>query len=231
MFKNIHRNTNRVTCSKILHKGCIVKNISTTSNPNSILIRPIIDSKCRYVNRRTLTSNTVNLNDLVKTPSGFQLDMSKDQVLLRMNELNSILCQASNHYYNFSEPLLGDEEFDTLYMELESLEAKYPGLIQQSSVTQQVGAAIIQENYNKNEIEIESTARQRRPIHHTNPMLSIRTVFEEQSVKDFMKLIIQSNEALKNIVKTHTVTRTSDIDSTEYVASQLHSSISMYFFF
>jgi DNA ligase (NAD+) len=80
----------------------------------------------------------------------------------RMRELQTSL-QHHDQLYNQGNPEISDAEFDRLYRELETLEAKHPDLRDPNSITQRVGGAPI-EGFQQ--------------IKHAVPMLSIDDVFE-----------------------------------------------------
>ena len=63
--------------------------------------------------------------------------MNNDKIQ-RMKELNELLAKASDAYFNTSETVMSDAEYDKLYNELESLE-KETGIILNGSMTQRVG--------------------------------------------------------------------------------------------
>ncbi len=80
----------------------------------------------------------------------------------RMRELQTSL-ERHDQLYNLGNPEISDAEFDRLYRELETLEAKHPELRDPNSITQRVGGAPI-EGFQQ--------------IQHAVPMLSIDDVFE-----------------------------------------------------
>jgi DNA ligase (NAD+) len=80
----------------------------------------------------------------------------------RISELQTLLTHH-DQLYNTGNPEISDAEFDRLYRELETLEAKHPGLRDPNSITQRVGGAPIAGF---------------QQIQHAVPMLSIDDVFE-----------------------------------------------------
>ncbi len=80
----------------------------------------------------------------------------------RIRELQSSL-SFYDQLYNTGNPEISDAEFDHLYRELETLEAKHPELRDSNSITQRVGGAPIAGF---------------QQIQHAVPMLSIDDVFE-----------------------------------------------------
>ena len=61
----------------------------------------------------------------------------------RIKELRSLIEKHNYHYYILDTPLVSDGEWDHLFKELESIERKYPELIEKNSPTQRVGAVPI----------------------------------------------------------------------------------------
>ena len=66
--------------------------------------------------------------------------MEKVQANIRINELRSLLEEASMRYYVANAPVLSDYEFDMLLKELEALEKEYPEYVTPDSPTQKVGS-------------------------------------------------------------------------------------------
>jgi DNA ligase (NAD+) len=81
----------------------------------------------------------------------------------RVKELRAELERHNRLYYNNAQPEISDAEYDKLFRELETLEAKYPEFHDPDSPTLRVGGDAI------------SSFQQ---IQHTVPMLSIDDVFE-----------------------------------------------------
>lgn len=61
-------------------------------------------------------------------------------VVERVNGLHRQLNEASYRYYVLDDPTLPDAEYDRLFRELQTLEARFPSLISQESPTQRVGS-------------------------------------------------------------------------------------------
>ena len=81
----------------------------------------------------------------------------------RIRELRTLLDRHNRLYYTQAEPEISDAEYDRLFRELESLEAKHPELHDPNSPTLRVGGAPI-DGF--------------KQIRHAVPMLSIDDVFE-----------------------------------------------------
>ncbi|MCK9687445.1 NAD-dependent DNA ligase LigA [Scleromatobacter humisilvae] len=78
----------------------------------------------------------------------------------RADELHAILHEHAHKYYVLDEPSIPDAEYDRLFQELQSIEAAHPELARADSPTQRVIGQVL-----------EGFAT----VHHTVPMLSIRT--------------------------------------------------------
>ena len=78
----------------------------------------------------------------------------------RADELHAILHEHAHRYYVLDEPSIPDAEYDKLFQELQALEAAHPELARPDSPTQRVIGQVL-----------EGFAA----VHHTVPMLSIRT--------------------------------------------------------
>lgn len=96
----------------------------------------------------------------------------------RVKELVNIINEANYKYYVLDNPTLTDQEYDSLYRELEDLETKYPELILPESPTQKVGSIVI-DKFEK--------------IKHKIPMMSLSDVFNFEEVNDFDGRIKKEN--------------------------------------
>lgn len=100
----------------------------------------------------------------------------------RIDELISILNEASRNYYELDNPTITDQEYDDYYHELEKLEKEYPSLIKSNSPTKRVGGKIIQ-GFEK--------------VTHKIPMMSLGDIFSEEEVIEF-------DERIKKTIKNPT---------------------------
>jgi DNA ligase (NAD+) len=79
--------------------------------------------------------------------------------------------EKHNHrYYVLDAPLISDAEYDTLFRELQSLEAEHPELVTSDSPTQRVGAPPLPEFAS---------------VVHATPMLSLSNAFADEEVHVF----------------------------------------------
>ena len=88
----------------------------------------------------------------------------------RINELIEIINKASYEYYILDNPTLTDQEYDDYYMELLSLEKKFPEYIREDSPTHRVGGASL-DKFEK--------------VTHEKPMLSFDDIFNEDEIIAF----------------------------------------------
>ncbi len=92
----------------------------------------------------------------------------------RHHELSAQIKAADQAYYQDDSPILTDQEYDSLRLELEALEAKNPSLITEHSPTQTVGI---------------QPANGFKKVPHSIPMLSLSNVFSEDDAAEFLEKI------------------------------------------
>ena len=98
-----------------------------------------------------------------------------------MNEKEKIFVQRqllkkySDAYYNENKSLISDYEYDKLLKELEELEKKYPEYASENSPTQNVGASVRENQFEK--------------VEHVHPMLSLANSYNSGEVLDFIERI------------------------------------------
>lgn len=90
------------------------------------------------------------------------------EVKQRVEELRSLLQQASLAYYVLDDPIMEDAVYDQLYRELQQLETQYPELIKPDSPTQRVG---------------EKPATQFPSVRHNIPLYSLENAFNIEELK------------------------------------------------
>ncbi len=88
------------------------------------------------------------------------LDNSGDADSVRVQALCAELNRHGHAYYVLDAPTIADAAYDTLFQELQAIEARRPDLLRADSPTQRVGGKVL-----------DSFA----PVRHAVPMLSIRT--------------------------------------------------------
>jgi DNA ligase (NAD+) len=88
--------------------------------------------------------------------------------LQRAQELREQLRYHSYRYYVLDDPVLSDSAYDTLYRELQELEAEHPDLITPDSPTQRVGGQVREEF---------------AAVEHPRPMLSLNNAFSPDELR------------------------------------------------
>ena len=102
----------------------------------------------------------------------------------RMDELIKIINKASYEYYVLDNPTITDQEYDDYYMELLSLEKKYPELKREDSPTNRVGGNAL-DKFEK--------------VTHEKPMLSFDDIFNEEEIASF-------DERIRKVISNPTYT-------------------------
>ena len=93
-----------------------------------------------------------------------------NNIIKRMDELIKLINQASYEYYVLDNPTISDQEYDDAYMELLSLEKKYPELKRDDSPTLRVGGEAV-DSFKK--------------VTHASSMLSFDDIFNEEEIMLF----------------------------------------------
>ncbi len=100
--------------------------------------------------------------------------LTRSEAEAELKALATRLIELDTAYHQCDAPLVSDAEYDALRRRNEALEAAFPDLIQENSLSQRVGAPIA-DGFQK--------------VVHTQPMLSLDNVFSEEEVIDFMDKI------------------------------------------
>jgi DNA ligase (NAD+) len=95
----------------------------------------------------------------------------------RINELVALLNRYAQSYYQDSVSLISDAEYDSLYRELEALEASHPLLVVPWSPTCRVGSA-----------PLEGFSQRA----HLEPMLSLENAKNDDEIRDFVERIVRA---------------------------------------
>ena len=85
----------------------------------------------------------------------------------RIDELVKILNEANYNYHVLDNPTITDQEYDSLFRELQNIEEKYPSLIREDSPTKRVGGEVL-DSFKK--------------VTHSIPMMSLGDIFNEDEV-------------------------------------------------
>lgn len=88
----------------------------------------------------------------------------------RIDELVNILNEANHNYHVLDNPTITDQEYDSLFRELQILEEKYPELVRDDSPTHRIGGIVL-DKFKK--------------ITHKIPMMSLGDVFNEDEIRAF----------------------------------------------
>ena len=88
----------------------------------------------------------------------------------RVDELINILNEANYNYHVLDNPTITDQEYDSLFRELQIIEEKYPELMREDSPTHRVGGVVL-DSFNK--------------ITHSIPMMSLGDIFNEDEIIAF----------------------------------------------
>jgi DNA ligase (NAD+) len=97
----------------------------------------------------------------------------------RVKVLRSEIRKHDYRYYVLDDPLVTDEEYDSLVRELEGLEREFPELVTPDSPTRQVGGAPLE---------------QFRSLRHTVRLLSLANAFEPGELRDFDRRVRQLSD-------------------------------------
>lgn len=88
----------------------------------------------------------------------------------QIESLRDEIRKHDHNYYILTQPTIGDERYDKLVKELETLEAENPKLITPDSPTQRVSKDLTKEF---------------KPVYHKVPMLSLANTYNEEELHDF----------------------------------------------
>ena len=88
----------------------------------------------------------------------------------RIDELVTILNEANYNYHVLDNPTITDQEYDSLFRELQILEEKNPSLVKSDSPTHRVGGVVL-DSFKK--------------VTHKIPMMSLGDIFNEDEVRQF----------------------------------------------
>ena len=94
----------------------------------------------------------------------------KPELKKRVDELHTLLHDYSHRYHVLDTPSVSDAEYDTLFRELQALEAEYPDIQTPDSPTQRVGAAPLPAF---------------EQVVHAVPMLSLANAFSRDELNEF----------------------------------------------
>lgn len=105
---------------------------------------------------------------------------SLSKIRQRVETLRKEIKKHDHLYYVLDDPLVTDQEYDSLIRELERLEGEFPELITPDSPTQRVGGAPLE---------------QFQTIRHSTPLFSLSNAFEDGELRDFDRRVRQLSAA------------------------------------
>ena len=94
--------------------------------------------------------------------------MADSEIRLQIEQLRQTIRTHQYHYYALADPLVSDQEFDTLFRKLQALEDAHPEFMDDDSPTQRVGGQVAD--------RFEKTR-------HPAPMLSLANAFTEEDLR------------------------------------------------
>ena len=97
---------------------------------------------------------------------------TKEEIKQELQDLADKLERYDEAYHQKDAPLVSDAEYDALRRRAEQLEAEYPDLIPENSLSRRVGF---------------QPASGFKKLEHAVPMLSLQDIFDESEVVDFME--------------------------------------------
>ena len=100
--------------------------------------------------------------------------MDKNKIKKVYNEKIKYLVKLNEHYYDLSDPLVNDNEYDQIKKEILSLEKKYDFLGNENSPSKIIGFR---------------PSKTFKKVFHRVPMLSLSNAFDEEDLINFQKKI------------------------------------------
>ena len=93
--------------------------------------------------------------------------MKKKDILIKYDNKKKQLLKYDHHYFNLDSPLISDQKYDNLKIELIKLEKQYPFLKRKTSIQDKVGAPL---------------TKKFKKIKHAKPMLSLSNTFNKEGM-------------------------------------------------
>ena len=106
--------------------------------------------------------------------------MNDEAARQRVYQLRELIRKYDHHYYTLDDPQISDQEYDTLYHELEALESNYPQLANDESPTRRIGEKALRSS--------DDT------IQHDPPMYSLSNSYSEEELREFVARISRNLE-------------------------------------
>ena len=105
------------------------------------------------------------------------MDMDRNTVESRIQELRRLLDEANKSYYVENSPVMSDYDFDMLLKELEALEKQYPEFASADSPTRRVGSDLSDKP--------AANSKEFEQYPHRYPMLSLGNTYDMNEVEAF----------------------------------------------
>ena len=102
--------------------------------------------------------------------------MADSEIRLQIEQLRQTIRTHQYHYYALADPLVSDQEFDTLFRKLQALEDAHPEFMDDDSPTQRVGGQVAD--------RFEKTR-------HPAPMLSLANAFAEEDLRGWRERVMR----------------------------------------
>ena len=80
------------------------------------------------------------------------MPIDKNRIRKKIVSLIEKINQHNYYYHTLDQPQISDNEYDNIYLQLKSLESKYPDLVESHSPTQRVGSKLLN-TFNKVHID------------------------------------------------------------------------------
>jgi DNA ligase (NAD+) len=106
--------------------------------------------------------------------------MNDETARQRVDQLRELIRKYDHYYYTLDDPQVSDQEYDTLYHELEALESNYPQLASDESPTRRIGEKALRSS--------DDTIR------HDPPMYSLSNSYSEEELREFVARISRNLE-------------------------------------
>lgn len=106
--------------------------------------------------------------------------LSREEAERRARVLRRQIHYHNFRYYVLDQPEIADEEYDELFRELESIEKKFPDLVDDESPTQRVGSTWTPEDF---------VLDSRATVEHRLPMLSLANVTDAESFGEWFERV------------------------------------------
>ncbi len=108
------------------------------------------------------------------------MPIDKNRIRKKIVSLIEKINQHNYYYHTLDQPQISDNEYDNIYLQLKSLESKYPDLVESHSPTQRVGSKLLN-TFNK--------------VHHEHAMLSLTNASNDMEFENFYAKLFDEIES------------------------------------